>query len=1163
MKVCLFSVLAGVALSASGADFYVGADGLPGNPGTKESPWDLRTALSHPAQLKPGDTIWLRGGTYDTGWRVYQSKLEGVPWDPIRVRQYPGERVAIEGSLFQFSGGFTEYEGFEIRNSSANHTTTEEGPFPTTFQTTVDGQLVDMAVAGVDIRVPGIKLIHLAIHDHIGGGVGVSIEARDFEMAGCLVYYNGWQGGDRGHGHGIYAQSADSGTVAINDSVFYGNYALGIQSSGASSSTTDNIHARGNTVFLNGVLAREHQQNLLVGPFTGVANNLILEGNSVYDTQGSSSDVYLGYTGGLLNSTVTDNYFGTSVRFAPFQSGMTLAGNRFVAGTVQLDPAAYPANDYSVEKTNVVRVRPSGYETGRALVTIFNWQKLAEVEVDLDGILGVGTAYEVRNAQDFFGTPVHQGVYEGGKLSLPMNGLSVTTPVGAGTPPSTAPEFATFVVLPTTHNAPPAISPLARRTIASGSMSPPLGFSVSDRETASADLTVTASSSNPALLPISGIVFGGQGANRTVTLTPATGQSGRTEVRVSVSDGTNTAVAPFLVVVMPPPDLEAALMAHFAFDETTGVTFVDSSGVTGGGTLTTGAYHSPAPAHLLPGKVGPAAVFLNGDDDFGYGTGDYVTLGSAAEVNAGAWSFTLTGWLNTSTGSDAVLFNKYRNAGRESGYLLAVDGASNGGRLRLRISDGENNPNSLGAKTFTDVQPVNDGAWHHIAVVVDRANNETSFFVDGVLTSFHNRDNSGNLESQAVFGVGRANGAYGRWFRGAVDDARIYSRALWLIEIEELAGFTRPNTPPEISSLPDLQLMENSSSEPIPFQVSDLETPSQALVISVSSTNSTLLPVDRILVQGSGPSRTLTLQPNADQFGATRVTVTVNDGTLEASTSFNVVVSHVNRAPQVSSISDHIMIENSVSQPIGFIVSDLETPVADLAVTVTSTNANLISTDGIRVHGTGSNRTLELQPKANQVGATWITVTVSDGVLTASTSFAVVVLDVNHPPQISPIADQTIPENGASDIISFTVFDEETPPDNLRVFGESTNTVLLPPGGFEFGGWNASRSLRLYPAPGQTGTAFASIVVSDGTNQTSTGFVVEVTPGTSDPLPTPQLKVVGGSITLTWPSHPRVKLQSATSLLLSPWQDIPGTLGAGVTTLPCCDGTKFFRLARE
>jgi hypothetical protein len=48
----------------SAAEWYVAPEGKDTGKGTKEAPWNLRTTLNHPAAVRPGDTIWLRGGTY-------------------------------------------------------------------------------------------------------------------------------------------------------------------------------------------------------------------------------------------------------------------------------------------------------------------------------------------------------------------------------------------------------------------------------------------------------------------------------------------------------------------------------------------------------------------------------------------------------------------------------------------------------------------------------------------------------------------------------------------------------------------------------------------------------------------------------------------------------------------------------------------------------------------------------------------------------------------------------------------------------------------------------------------------------------------------------------------------------------------------------------------
>jgi len=76
-----------------------------------------------------------------------------------------------------------------------------------------------------------------------------------------------------------------------------------------------------------------------------------------------------------------------------------------------------------------------------------------------------------------------------------------------------------------------------------------IAFTVGDNETAPASLIVTAFSSNTTLLPSAGIVLGGSGASRNVTLTPANGQSGSSIITLSVSDGALTATSTFLLTV--------------------------------------------------------------------------------------------------------------------------------------------------------------------------------------------------------------------------------------------------------------------------------------------------------------------------------------------------------------------------------------------------------------------------------------------------------------------------------------------------------------------------------------------------------------------------------------------------------------------------------------
>jgi hypothetical protein len=108
----------------------------------------------------------------------------------------------------------------------------------------------------------------------------------------------------------------------------------------------------------------------------------------------------------------------------------------------------------------------------------------------------------------------------------------------------------TFTV---TVDSPPTISAIGNQTIATNSSTSAIAFTIGDVETAASSLTVSAASSATGLIPVSNIVFSGSGANRTVTVTPVSGQSGVATITITVSDGAATSSSVFQVTVLGSP----------------------------------------------------------------------------------------------------------------------------------------------------------------------------------------------------------------------------------------------------------------------------------------------------------------------------------------------------------------------------------------------------------------------------------------------------------------------------------------------------------------------------------------------------------------------------------------------------------------------------------
>ena len=107
------------------------------------------------------------------------------------------------------------------------------------------------------------------------------------------------------------------------------------------------------------------------------------------------------------------------------------------------------------------------------------------------------------------------------------------------------------------RNTPPTITAVANQVIVEDTPTAALAFTVGDGQTAAASLVVTASSSNPSLVPNNGaaLALGGSGASRTMTVTPQPNANGQSTITLSVNDGLLTTTTSFLLTVTAVNDL--------------------------------------------------------------------------------------------------------------------------------------------------------------------------------------------------------------------------------------------------------------------------------------------------------------------------------------------------------------------------------------------------------------------------------------------------------------------------------------------------------------------------------------------------------------------------------------------------------------------------------
>ncbi|MDQ3258803.1 MAG: hypothetical protein M3R15_33880 [Acidobacteriota bacterium] len=512
--VTLVTLLIALSVSTLAADRYVSATAPANGTGSIDKPWSIweATNVRPPAGLLPGDTINFRGGIYklDTSNEPDTSYWEvaGTATAPITVRNFPGERVQIDIDYqLQIHGAHTRYIGLEFT------TLRTKKVYASGWSPDRPGEFAVMGNA--------IKVINCVFHDMMGTSAFAA--AKDYEMYGNIMYYIGFIGGGTPWGTTAYVQNPSlTSRKDITDNLMFHQFRHNLQIYGSDAAIVKNVYATGNTIFNPGSLTVTPAFNSVVWVGAVAVENVDFTANYFYTPTSNGSNVVFWGAGGVtnLNLTVKDNYIvgGAPALRLGVWNPVTFTGNKIVgqSGLAWYEgalpsPRAYNWNrnmyhqgdatpfSYASKATNLaafksatgldtdsthsatrptgteVFVRPNKYEQGRAHVTVFNWglANTASINLSTSGLVN-GQSFEIRDAQDFFGTPIHKGVYDGKPITLNLpDKQSPVTPVLGATDPAnaeylvlpvhTGKEFNAFVVLPgavgVTPPPPPPVTP--------------------------------------------------------------------------------------------------------------------------------------------------------------------------------------------------------------------------------------------------------------------------------------------------------------------------------------------------------------------------------------------------------------------------------------------------------------------------------------------------------------------------------------------------------------------------------------------------------------------------------------------------------------------------------------------------------------------------------
>jgi hypothetical protein len=515
----------------------------------------------------------------------------------------------------------------------------------------------------------------------------------------------------------------------------------------------------------------------------------------------------------------------------------------------------------------------------------------------------------------------------------------------------------------------PTISNIADVIINEDAATAAIGFTVADADGHA--LTVTATSSNTTLLPNANITLAGTGGSRTIRCTPVANQCGTTTVTVTVRDACLSTTETFIVTVNcvndPPSCTFAAVPTVIGCSgPVTRTGFVTSSNPGPNDestqTITYAITWNSNPGMFLAG--GLPAITPNGSTlTYNPGPGGGTATITVTKTDSGG---TANGGINTATATFTITVTP------DTAPTISIipGGTAN--------EDGVVGPISF---TIGDVDP------NTTLTVTAVSNNQALLPDSGIVLG-----GSGNTRNLTATPIPNQNGT--ATITVTISDgcltATSTSICVW-IPVNDPPSCTLAAVPTVIGcSGPVTRTGFVTSSNPGPNEAG------QTIVYAITGNSNPGMFLAGGLPAISPNGSTLTYNPGPGGGTAT-ITVTktdsggtANGGINTATATFTITVTP-NTAPTISNIADVAINQNASTGVINFTVNDAD-PGTTLVVTASSDNPTLLPSAIIVLGGTGSARTIQCTPASNQSGTVTVTVSVTDGCLTATDTFVITVL---------------------------------------------------------------------------------------------------------------------------------------------------------------------------
>ena len=621
---------------------------------------------------------------------------------------------------------------------------------------------------------------------------------------------------------------------------------------------------------------------------------------------------------------------------------------------------------------------------------------------------------------------------------------------------------------------PPMLGAPGTQTIAEDAALSTFAYWLDDVDTPLASVSVTARSSNTNVIADGSITLGGTGTNRNIRVTPLPDISGTTTITLTANDGSGNRTAQFTVnvsAVNDPPTL-ADIPTPLNISEDAGPQMITLDGIGPGAANETTDVITITATSSVPGLIpnstgtnisGVWKLPLNPTANSNGTVNITVTVNDGRPTNnTVSKSFTV----NVQAVNDPPTLSPITGPGplNEDAPQQSVNLAG------ISAGPGESQPLTITATsshpTLPSLQPVSYTNGSSTAVlrftVAPNSSGTSTITV---------RVSDGSLEATQTFNV----------------------------------TVNPVNDPPTITSITNLSTPEDT---PISaqFTIADEETYAARLTLSATSTNTTLVPNTNIVFNGTDGSRSVTITPATNQFGNTRITITVSDGTNNVSTAFNVSVNSSNDPPTLNPLPSIALTANPANQTINLTgISAGGGESQTTSIRVTSSNTSLVpAPSSVTYTSPNSTGSFILNPDNSNTGSAVITVTVWDNGSPSnsfSQSFTVYVrASANALPTLTGLGNRSTPEDTPISI-PFVVNDSSTPVANLVVGAMASNTDLVPTNAISITGTTTDRTLTITPPPDRNGSTTITVWVLDSANgYTSSNFVLQITAANDAPV---------------------------------------------------------------